>query len=338
MRPLILLILFTSFNCFAQQQSNFSAFVYHRFGDDRYPSTNISVEKFEEQLKFLKDNDFKVISLSQALEALTNKKLNGKVAVITIDDAYKSFYTNGWPLLKKYGFSATIYVNTETIGAGDFMDWKQIKKIKEAGIEIGNHSHAHPYFLNDYNKKDFIDDLNLSQKEFEEHLNELPTSYAYPYGEWNSNMTEALAALGFSSAVAQNSGVIYSGSPRFSLPRFPMSNDYADMETFTEKLNVNALEVLEVKTYTTGSMGSEEKPQLVLGFKEGALDIKNTQVFIQGNETNKSISVIRDGLVQLTVSPKTPLTRRRTLFTITIPDRDGQWHWYSYVWVITNRQ
>ncbi len=338
MRSLVLLLLLVGFNCFAQQQANFSAFVYHRFGDDRYPSTNISVEKFEEQLKFLKDNDFKVISLSQAFEALTNKKLNGKVAVITIDDAYKSFYTNGWPLLKKYGFSATIYVNTETIGAGDFMDWKQIKKIKEAGIEIGNHSHAHPYFLNDYNKQDFIDDLNLSQKEFEEHLKELPTSYAYPYGEWNSSMNDVLKANGYSSAVAQNSGVVYTGSPPFSLPRFPMSNDYADMETFMEKLSVNALEVTDVKTYQQGSMGTLTTPTIVISFYEKDLDLKYLQVFIQGSEVHKSITVGKDGLVTLTISPKSALQKRRTLFTITIPDRQGQWAWYSYSWVIPTKE
>ncbi len=330
----LVLVLTQNTFCFGFQQAKASAFVYHRFGDDRYPSTNIDLDKFEAHLKFLKDNDYHVITISQVLNELKDQEVIAKVAVITIDDAYKSFYANGWPLLKKYGFPATLYVNTETVGATDFMDWNQIKEVNQAGIEIGNHSHAHPYFLNNFNRQDFLGDLLLSQKSFEIGMNKVPKSYAYPYGEWNMQMANVLDSMNYLSAAAQKSGVIYRGTHRYSLPRFPMSNDYADLESFKEKLSVAALEIVDIKTYQVGSMGSVSSPTIVLSFYEKDLELKYLQVFIQGTEVNKSITVEKDGLVKLTISPKSSLKKRRTLFTVTIPNRRGEWAWYSYSWVI----
>ncbi len=324
--------------CFAFQQPNVSAFVYHRFGDDRFSSTNIDLEKFEEQLKFLKDNGYEVLNLSQALDRLEDQGAETKVAVITIDDAFKSFYNNGWPLLKRYGFSATLYVNTKTVGASDYMDWNEIREVQNEGIEIGNHSHAHPYFLNNFNETEFLKDIELSHQAFKNGMNSIPKTYAYPYGEWNQKMAYILDSLGYTSAAAQNSGVIYAQSDRFQLPRFPMSNDYADMNAFKEKLNVKALEAQGIKVHKSGSFGSAKKPTIVLSFYEGNYVIENLQVFIQGNEVNKSAVIGKDGLVKLTISPKSPLSHRRTLFTVTVPNRKGEWFWFSYSWVITSYQ
>lgn len=333
----LVFISITSF-CHAFQQANVSAFVYHRFGDDRFPSTNIDLEKFEQQLMFLRDNDFQVYNLSDALDQLGDQQASAKVAVITIDDAFKSFYTKGWPLLKRYGFSATLYVNTETVGASDYMDWDEIREVQSQGIEIGNHSHSHSYFLNDFKASEFIRDLELSHQAFKEGMNEVPKTYAYPYGEWNQEMAGILDSLGYSHAAAQNSGIIYKQSDRFHLPRFPMSNTFADMKAFKEKLAVNALEVVDIEVKKSGSFGSTKKPTIVLSFLEADYQIQNLQVFIQQNEANKSVTIGKDGLVKLTISPKSPIDRRRTLFTVTVPNNNGAWSWFSYSWVITSYQ
>jgi hypothetical protein len=147
-------------------------------------------------------------------------------------------------------------------------------------------------------------------------------------------MANLLDSMGYSSAAAQNSGVIYRNSAQFSLPRFPMSNEYAGMKQFKEKLAVAALEINNITTYQEGIMGSETSPTIVLSFYEKDLELKYLQVFIQGTEVNKSITVGKDGLVKLTISPKSSLKKRRTLFTVTVPNRRGEWAWYSYSWVI----
>ena len=124
-------------------------FVYHRFGDDRYPATNISLDVFEAHLAYLAENDFSALTLSDALSKMDAGNLPEKPVVLTVDDGYLTFYENAMPLLKKYDMPATLFVNTAYVGGGDFMNWKQLEEARKAGVEIGNHSHNHPHFLNE---------------------------------------------------------------------------------------------------------------------------------------------------------------------------------------------
>src|SRR5690348_13954384 len=86
-------------------------FIYHRIGDHRYPSTNTSPKDFEAHLSYLSKNNFTVLSFSDALKYLQSGESGKKVAVITIDDGYTSFYKNGLPLLKKYHMPASLFIN-----------------------------------------------------------------------------------------------------------------------------------------------------------------------------------------------------------------------------------
>lgn len=327
-RRTLLLFLFTSAFTLSAQVSSISTFVYHRFGDDRFPSTNIKLEQFEAHLNYLKDNGYEVVTLSEALKRLDRNSF-AKTAVLTVDDGYKTFFENGLPLLKKYGFTATLFVNTETIGGSDYMDWEQIKSAQKAGIEIGNHSHSHAYFLNG-SQQEFEDDLATSEELFTDNLGQKPHVYAYPYGEWNMEMAEALESKGYEGAVAQNSGVLYQAAPRFHLPRFPMSETYAKLEDFVSKLKTLPLRISESEANAI----NEAKPSINLEFQQENLKIDQLQCFVQGANCQKSIQVAEDGRVKLNVAPDKALKRRRTLFTITVPDNDGKWHWFSYLWVI----
>src|SRR5690606_10790893 len=97
-------------------------FVYHRFGDDRFPSTNISLQDFEAHLAYLKENEYQVLSFSDAIAYLHSDAPVKKTAVITIDDGYKSFYNHALPLLTRFNIPATLFINTETVGGNDYMD------------------------------------------------------------------------------------------------------------------------------------------------------------------------------------------------------------------------
>ncbi|NVK85463.1 MAG: polysaccharide deacetylase family protein [Cytophagia bacterium] len=327
-RLVFLLYLFLGTFTLTAQVSSISTFVYHRFGDDRFPSTNIKLEQFEAHLKYLKDNDYDVLTLSEALKRLEQDSFQ-RTAVLTIDDGYKTFFENALPLLKKYGFTATLFVNTETIGGSDYMDWQQIKSAQQAGIEIGNHSHSHAYFLNGIQQQ-FEEDLATSEELFTTNLGEKPQVYAYPYGEWNIEMVELIESKGYLGAVAQNSGVLYKEAPQFHLPRFPMSEAYAKLEDFISKLNTLPLRVSKSETKAINNA----KPSINLEFQQENLNIDQLQCFVQGAECQKSMQLAAEGIVKLNVRPDRDLKRRRTLFTITIPDNNGKWHWFSYLWVI----
>src|SRR5687767_10925995 len=141
-------------------------FVYHRVGDPRYPTTNVSVKDFDAHLAWLVKNKFQVLTFSDALAYLRSGEPARTTAVITIDDAYKSFFVRGFPLLKKYGLPATLFMNTKTVGGGDYMNWSELATAAKSNIEIGNHTHSHDYFLNEKaatRYKTFKEEIELSQ-------------------------------------------------------------------------------------------------------------------------------------------------------------------------------
>lgn len=312
-------------------------FVYHRFGDDRYPSTNISNDAFEAHLKHLKENGYSSLTFSESIDYLQSRKKSRKVVCLTIDDGYKSFIENGLPLLKSYGFTATVFINTATVGSPDYLDWEQLKTLQEAGIEIGNHSDSHAYFLSDTldtDRQEFGADLIKSQALMESKLGTVPTAFAFPYGEFDEQMKIVAKSMGFKGAAGQSSGVHNASGDFYQVPRFPMSARYAQLGSFIEKLGMLPLVVDEVKVISTGYSGTKDNPRIIFKFKESDLRVEQLQCFVQGKRCSKSLRVLKDQVVQLSVKSKQDLTSRRSLYTITVPDRDGKWHWYSYTWII----
>lgn len=334
-----LLLLSLVFCCTLAQttQHEVTSIVYHRFGDNRYPSTNIKLATFEAHLQHLKEEGYTGLTVSEATAIFKSDSPSKKWVAITIDDGFKSFFNNGFPLLKKYGFKATVFINTETIGYDDFMSWEEIAEAKESGIEIGNHSHSHPFFLDvseSGSEKLFEQELKESQDLMQANLQFKPQVFAYPYGEHEEYMKPILKDMGFVAAMAQNSGVINNSTDLYQMPRFPVSETYGDISQFEEKMTMRGLPVIKAEAISEGYNGSVTKPSINIEFNGEGLSVENMQCFVQGSECAKSVRINRDGKVSLTIRPKTDLKPRRTLFTITIPDTEGKWHWYSYLWVI----
>lgn len=314
-----------------------TSLVYHRFGDDRFPSTNIKTETFEAHLKFLKEKGYTGLTISETADVLNSDSPSKKWVAITIDDGYKSFVKNGLPLLKKYGFKATLFINTKSIGYDDYMSWEDIAAARLVGVEIGNHSHSHPFFL-DVSERGrttfFQQELTESQDLMQKYLQFKPKVFAYPYGEHDEYMKPILKDMGFVAAMAQNSGVINDSTDLYQIPRFPMSEAYGDLSQFKDKMTMKGLPVITAGAISEGYNGSVTKPRVNIEFKEDGLFVENMQCFVQGSKCAKSMRITRDGKVSLSIRPQTDLKARRTLFTITIPDSDGKWHWYSYLWVM----
>ncbi|HPM30953.1 MAG TPA: polysaccharide deacetylase family protein [Chryseolinea sp.] len=311
-------------------------FVYHRFGDSRYPSTNVSVSDFELHIQWLKKHKYQILSLSEAIQYLESDDAVRKVAVITIDDGYKSFIKNGLPVLKKYKASATLYINTGTVGGGDYMDWSELKTVVNNNIEIGNHTHSHSYFLNELAStrySSFKDEIELSQSIIQKHLNFTPVTFSYPYGEFDAKMEDIVKQLGFKSACAQNSGVIYSGSDVFKCPRFPMSEAYSSLDKFVEKASAKPLVIAKISPENS-QLPSDRKPILTLTLNNKDLQLDQLQCFVQGGKCSINRKDKTDTQTTISFQSATPFgKRRRTLYTITVPDKNGIWHWYSHLWV-----
>ena len=221
--------------------------IYHRFGEDKYPSTNIAVDRFSEQLEFLKKNNYQVIPLEQLVHSLQGgSRLPDRAVVITIDDGYRSVYTQAWPVLKKYGYPFTVFVYTQNTENKhwNYMTWDQIKEMKAAGVDFQNHGfdHAHMAFkpsemnLDEY-KAWIRADLAVSTGIMSEELKERPRFFAVPYGEYNKVVLDEIRSFGYEAILLQDPGSVGKDTDPFAIPREPiLGNEWATMQHFQKVL------------------------------------------------------------------------------------------------------
>jgi len=317
---------------------NINAFIYHRFGEQKYPSTNIDLKTFEQHLQFLKNNDFTVLTLGDAIDKMnSNEAIPEKTVLLTVDDGYKSFKTEAVPLLEKYNYKATIFLCTDYVGKSNYLSWEDVRELRNEGYEFGNHSHTHDHFLNysdDQTRKEFKGDLSKAEKIFKQQGGFKPELYCYPYGEYNADMQDVLKEKGYKAAAAQKSGVIYSGSNIFALPRFPMTSAYGKLEKFRSKARMKALPVIEEEPDNT-EIKKANPPQVTLQIDPDQINTDHIQCFVNGRRTCK-ISKQSNAHVTLKIQAEEKLQTRRTLYTITAPSKTGgEWYWYARLWVNT---
>ncbi len=317
-----------------------NVFVYHRFGEANLPSTNISLEAFEGQLETLRRGSYSVLRLGEVVGRLEAKApLPERCAVITVDDAYESFLTGAMPLLRRFGYPATLFVATDFVGHPGYLDWDQLQQLVAEGIEIGNHSASHEHLVNRHPgeaehewRKRVRKDLETAQEAFRQRLEIRPALLAYPYGEYSPELISIVREVGFAGAVGQQSGVMAAGADLFALPRFPMGGDYATIEGFGEKLAMRALPV-QVLDPLSPILGTENPPVLEIQIQGGKVKLEDLRCFVPGQQ-NPEILVDPEHPGRITVRARQPLTGRRSKYTITAPARDGKgWLWFSQLWI-----
>jgi poly-beta-1,6-N-acetyl-D-glucosamine N-deacetylase len=201
-------------------------FVYHRFGDAKHASTNTSIAQLREHFEYFKSNGYKVVSLEQLQLALSqHQEIPDNWVVLTIDDAYRSFYKNALEVFKEYDYPFTLFVYVEATQKGyhDFMTWKQLKEASHYG-EVALHSYAHPYLVK-LSPEEVHADTKHAYELFTRHMGYKPLYYAYPYGEYTDETRHVLETFGFKLILNQNSGAINSKSDPFNIDRCALTGN-----------------------------------------------------------------------------------------------------------------
>ncbi len=204
--------------------------MYHRFNENKYPSTNIHMNVFKSQIELIKDNKLKFYNPSK-FESDFKEMKNEKKILITIDDAFTSFYENAWPYMKKNKIPFLLFVSTEAIGKHGYMTWDQLKEVeKEEFAFLGNHSHSHEYLIG-YNFEKFKKDIDKSIDIFKKNIDYNPIFFSYPFGEYSLEQKKYISKK-FKYAFGQHSGVIDLNKDKYELPRFPINEKYGDLSRF----------------------------------------------------------------------------------------------------------
>ena len=305
-------------------------FIYHHFGDKRYPSTNVSMENFASQMQFLADNQYTVIPLARLVFLLKNKKnLPPKAAVITIDDGYKSVYTKAWPILKSLGFPFTVFLYVEGVERGfkDYLNWEQIKEMMATDADFQDHSYSHhrmadwPLGLTEGEYRQWIRaDLVSSVNVLRERLGKRPKYFAIPYGEYNSIVMEEAKAMGYDAIFTQDPGSVSDNTDIFFIPREPiLGNEWSTIAHFEKVLKRVDLP-LSVITPTISPLKNQTPSRF-----GGRLLYPNRYVSssfgIYVSELGWQTAKLDNGFVY--INNVLPLTRRSNRVMITAKEKDS---------------
>ncbi|HIP54322.1 MAG TPA: hypothetical protein EYH11_02485 [Sulfurimonas autotrophica] len=342
MKKLIYYLFFLNFiQCSLFANQNYAVVLqYHRFDETKYPSTNISTELFQQQIKYLVDNDYTVWPFSRVVKYLLQKReLPNKTVAITIDDAYKSIYTKAYPLLKQYKLPFTVFVNSAPVvhESIHYLDWDEMREMGENGAEYANHTYSHQYLVRDgiknpknykkYVKKELAMCEVKMQKELGEKVCNNPKILAYPFGEYDRKLMSLVKSFGY-IGVAQNSGPISTESNFMALTRFPMSGGFGEMSQFRLKINTLPLPIKNISKEDTLVDASNNPPLLTLTLKK---PLKNLQCF---TADGKKIAMKWLNNTTVTMQAQTPLQYPRDHYTCTAHAQGDAWYWYSHLWVV----
>ena len=304
--------------------------MYHRFNESRYPSTNINMDVFKNQMRIIQ-NSTHIFSDPNKFKKRFKVPKKNKEILITIDDAFQSFYTEAWPYLKKNKIPFILFVSTEPVGKKGYMTWDQIREVEaEKFTLIGHHSHSHEYFIDGVNDF-FIEDINNANKIFLKELGYIPSLFSYPFGEYSKFMKDFISR-NFSYAFGQHSGVIDVSKDKFELPRFPINENYGNLKRFSSIINSFPLEYEQLFPNEKKLNPKTNPPKFKVKFFKQQINLENINCY--SNELNKweKSNTNLDNQI-LTIKFRGKFEPRRGRINCSIND-NGKWRWFGVQFTI----
>ncbi|MFL2660593.1 MAG: polysaccharide deacetylase family protein [Alphaproteobacteria bacterium] len=241
---LLLILLYLSPSVSLSKDQSIIVLMYHRFDQDKYPDTSISSKTFEEQIKFLLNSGVSILPLTDLIKFLNNEKeiLNNTV-FLTVDDAFRSFYSNAFPILKKFDLPFSVFVSTKYVSNqinSDYMSWEMLKDLSDNNGLILNHTRRHDSLLNMSSPK-IINEIESNYSIIEKNIGKQPKIFSYPYGESSVEVEKIIKSLGYKIAFSQHSSPISKEENRHRLPRFSLNEELGRIERFEKILNVKSM-------------------------------------------------------------------------------------------------
>jgi peptidoglycan/xylan/chitin deacetylase (PgdA/CDA1 family) len=303
-------------------------FMYHRFGETAYPTTNIRIEQFESHIKELKNGKYAVLPLPEIVAALREKRsLPDNAVALTVDDAFASVYTEAWPRLKAAGLPFTLFVATDPIDGrtAGMMSWDQVRELAGSGVTIGAHTASHGH-MPERSMAENTAEIEKSNARFKAELGGVPGLFAYPYGE----MSRAIGALaeksGYRAAFGQHSGVAWTDGNFYYLPRFALNEHYGDLDRF--RLAARALPLPARDIIPADPMlGPGNNPPL-FGFtvaEEVAKGAARLECYVSSQGKARIERLDR----RIEVRMPRAFAPGRGRINCTMPARDGRWRWFG---------
>ena len=196
-----------------------SILMYHSVSERKDYFSVVSPEVFNKQMAYLAGKRLVVIPLAELVRRVRAHAPLGGVVALTLDDGYRDNYTAVFPLLKQYGFPATIFVTTDFIGNPEYCSVEELREMHDSGlVSIEPHTVSHPKLAH-LSRADALHEIQESRHVLEDILGTTPTLFAYPYGNFSDETVDVVREIGFAGAVTVVSGTVSSSSDILQLPR-----------------------------------------------------------------------------------------------------------------------
>ncbi len=319
---------------------------YHHVSDQTPASTSISPKQFEVHLQYLKDNGFKVLPLSTLIDGIkAQKPLPDKSVAITFDDAYTDVLNYAKPILDKFAFPYTIFVNPGIINRNEgkkkshYLSWTQLKAMADEGVIIANHGYEHdsmariPDGLTQAQWLDKQAELLLKAEQIiKDNTGQSWRYFAYPYGEYDIPV-QAWAKKNDFVAFSQQSGAIDLTTDLTSVPRFPASKPYDKISGLRDKLNSLAFNIKLKGVHATTIFKYKEANSVTFEIETGDFYKSGLNCYVSGLGKQKIIWH-NDDSFSITFNKDLPVGRVRANCTAASISNPGRYYWYSKPWFI----
>ena len=309
-----------------------SVVMYHRFGEQDYPSTNTTLDQLDAHIAELKSGDYTLLSLGElASRVKSAERFPHKSVGVSIDDAYRSVYTEAWPRFKKAGIPFTLFVATHAVDRGfsRYMTWDQIREIaQDPLVTIGSQTANHLHMIDSSDAQNATD-LAQSNERFKEELGYVPELIAYPYGEFSDAVIAQVKAAGFQAGFGQHSGAFAGGDDAFRLPRFAMNESFGDLGRLKTAASALPVPVADVIPQDTVVDPYGNPPYMGFTLAE---DLPRAEQLACFSNHEGKLKIERLGpRIEVRMNQKLPTGRTRINCTMpaTGPGNDGRWRWFG---------
>lgn len=240
-----------------EQTQHIDVLMYHSISDAVGP-TSIPERVFSRQMNALAETGYYVADFTDLIAWRDGtKKLPQKTAVITFDDGFLDFRDTAWPVLKKLGFSATVFVPTKCPGENEnwegannppreLMSWSDISALYEDGARFGSHSLNHAN-LTQLDEAELAEQLRQSRSDLENALGDPVDAFAAPYGAVNKSVRDAIADF-YDIAAGTRLGTMDAAGDIFDVPRLEM-HYFRDVALWRKYLEGKADHYLTVRRF-----------------------------------------------------------------------------------------
>ncbi|WP_350432324.1 polysaccharide deacetylase family protein [Shewanella sp. H8] len=313
---------------------------YHHVSENTPKSTSVTPSQFTEQMQYLADNDFTVMSLTEAVNSIKhNTPIADKRIVITFDDGYDSIINNAAPILASHQFPYTVFISVAPIEAGykGMMSWQDINTLSEQGVTIANHSLGHEHLIRRQGKESqdqwqarVEDNILSTEAEILKHTGQSVKMFAYPYGEYTNKLEAILAIHGF-VGFGQQSGAAGEYSSLTALPRFPVANAYADLASLMVKFSSLPMPVIKQNISDPLLVSGKWRPKLILTLDIQDIYPHQVMCFIQGQGSKKPTWLSEN---RLSIQASSDLAPGRSRYNCTAPSKTKSgYYWFSQAWI-----